>query len=110
MDIAQRGAHGLAQRRQVRGIRRVVGEAGEVHPREPGQMLQHVPRADLVAAIGRERDAMGEEQDVVHQPSPRAIGGPSRLATQSGRRCHSAICIRYFGLSGLTSRRSPQWA
>jgi hypothetical protein len=48
-----------------------------------------VVRADLVAAIGRKGDAMGQEQDFAHdQASPRAMNGPTRLATGSGSFCH----------------------
>jgi hypothetical protein len=39
-------------------------------------------RADLVAPIRRERDAVRQEQDLGHQPSPREISGPSRLARE----------------------------
>ena len=41
---------------------RVIGEAGEVDAGEAGGVAQQVPGADLVAAIRRERNAMGQEQ------------------------------------------------
>src|ERR1044072_7056889 len=82
----------------------VVGEAGEVDPGQRGKVPEDVPRADLVAAVGRKRDPVGEEEDVAHQPSPRAIGGRSRWASGSGIRFHKATCSRYFGPSGLTER------
>ena len=62
--------------------------------------------ADLVAAIGRKRRAMGEEQQV-HHPRPRAIQGPIALATGSGSRCQLRTISAYLGLSGLTSRAAP---
>jgi hypothetical protein len=95
------------ERRQVGGIGLVVREAGEMDAAERAEMLQDVPRADLVAAIGRVRDAVGEEEDVAHQPSPRAIGGPSRFASGSGSFFQSATWSRYLGLKGLVSRASP---
>jgi hypothetical protein len=91
MRPAERVAQRRAQRRQMRGVVLVVGEAGEMDAREPRQVPQHVPRADLVAAIRRKGDTVGEEQDVTHQPSPRASVGPSALASHSGSRRHSAI-------------------
>jgi hypothetical protein len=51
-----------------------------------------VMRADSVAAIGRKRHAVGEEQDVAHyHANPRAIHGPRVFATGSGSFFHSAI-------------------
>ena len=67
----------------------VIGEGDQVNTRALRQVAQHVKAADLVAAIGWKRHAVSEEQDV-HQPSPRAIIGPTRLATPSGRRCQAA--------------------
>ena len=68
------------------------------------QMPQQVPGADLVAAIGRIGNAVGEEEHLRHHPSPRAMTGPIRLAAQSGSFCQAAIFSRYLGSSGLISR------
>ena len=61
-------------------------------------------RPDLVAAIGRERHAVGEEQDVAHQPSPRDDPRADAVGDPSGSRFQVAIIAAYLGLSGLTSR------
>jgi hypothetical protein len=53
-------------------------------------MPQYVETANAITAIGRERDAVRKEKDLAHQPRPRAIQGPTRLATHKGRRCHAA--------------------
>ncbi len=90
MGFAEPAAERGLERRQVRGVRFVVRKAGEVDPAERREMLEQVPRADLVAPVGRKGDAVGEEEDVLH-PRPRAIGGPIRLASQSGSRCQAAI-------------------
>ncbi len=96
--------HFAHQRTQRRAVLPVVGERAEMDGAERGQVSQQVEGADLVAAIGRERHAVGEKQQFAHQPSPRAIGGPRRLASHSGSRCHAATWSRYLGLSGLISR------
>ena len=84
----------------------VVGESADMHRCHLAQMFQYMVRPDLVAPVGGPRDAMGKEQYLAHQPSPLAIHGPSRLATDSGSFCQSAICARYFGLFGFMSRGS----
>ena len=84
----------------------VVGKGEEMNPRQPGQVPQQIPRADLVATIGRPGQPVREEKDIPHQPSPRAIQGPTILATASGKRCQTAILALYLGLSGLTARGS----
>src|SRR3546814_17111595 len=104
MRLAEASAHRLPQGREMRRIPLVIGETGEVHAREPPQMLQHVPGADLVAPVRRIGNAMGEEENLVHQPRPRAMGGPKRLASQSGSFFQAATCRRYLGSSGLISR------
>ena len=43
-----------------------LGEAADVDRPELGQRLEHVVRADLVAAVGRERHAVREEQHAAH--------------------------------------------
>ena len=88
------GEHDVAAQTRQFGLSRAVGpgfgEAADMHGRQIGERLQHVMRADLVAPVGRERQPVGEDQDFAH-PSPRAISGPSRLATASGSRFHSAM-------------------
>ena len=97
------------QRRQMLPVGRVVDEAAKMHAVGLREMAEHVPGANLVALVGRIRHAMRQEQQVAHcpalrlQPSPRTIGGPSRLATGSGSRFQAAMNSRYFGLSGLWS-------
>ena len=54
------------------------------------KILQDVKAADLVAAIGRIRHTVRQEQDVAHQPSPLEMSGPTWLATQSGSFFHTA--------------------
>ena len=103
MRLAKPPAERLAQGGKMRRIALVVGEAGEMDPAERREMLEQVPRADLVAPVGRERDPVGEEENVLH-PSPRAICGPIRLASGSGSFFHKATCSRYLGSSGLTER------
>ncbi len=72
-------------------IRLAFGKAPDMHRRQLRQRLQHMVRTDLVATVGRERQAMGEEEDITLHPSPRAIIGPRRLAIGNGSRFHSAI-------------------
>ena len=88
--------HALAGRdlRQIGGeahVAIIIGEAADMHRRDLRQALQHVAGADLVAAIGRKGHAMAEEQDVAAHPRPRAISGPTRLATGSGSFFHRSI-------------------
>ena len=68
---------------------------------ERRQMPEQVPRADLVAPVGRIGDAVGEEEDLRHQPSPRAISGPSRLASQSGSFCQAATLQPVFRIERI---------
>ncbi len=84
-------------------VRRIVDEGAEEEPMPLGQMLHQVEGAHLVALVGRIGQAVDEIQQVGHavQPRLRTISGPSRLATQSGRRRHVAISSLYFGLFGL---------
>ena len=93
------------QLREMHLVRGIVDETAEVHAMRAREVTEDVPRADLVALVGRIGDAVREEQQILHavQPSPRTIGGPSRLATGSGRRFQAAMNSRYFGLSGLWS-------
>ncbi len=76
----------LAQGWKMRGIRFVIGEAGEMDPSQRREVPQQMPGADLVAPVRRVGNAVGEEEDVAHQPRPRAIGGPRTLASHSGSR------------------------
>ena len=69
----------------------VVGESADMDRSQPGQRLEDVVRTDLVAAIGRKRDAVRKEQDFAAHARPRAISGPMRLASGNGRRFHAAI-------------------
>jgi hypothetical protein len=72
-------------------VGQVVDEAGEVHARTTDQMTQKVPRADLVALVGRVRQAMCQEEDVgPAHPRPRETIGPSVFATGSGSRFQAA--------------------
>ena len=86
-------------------VRRIVNEAAEMDAMGARQVAEDVPRTDLVALVRRIGDAVRQKQQIAHgvQPSPRTIGGPSRLATGSGRRFQAAMNSRYFGLSGLWS-------
>src|SRR5436853_2994143 len=106
MRLAQGAAERLAKAGEMGGVALVVGEAGEMHPAEPGEVPQLVERADLVPPVGRIRDPVGEEEELGHQASPRAITGPSTLARGSGSFCQSAIFSRYLGSSGLIARGS----
>ena len=72
----------------------LIGERDDVDAAASRQMLQQIEAPDLVAAIGRKRDPVDDEQDLAHQPRPDAISGPARLAIQSGSFRHSATCIR----------------
>jgi hypothetical protein len=107
MRLPKRGPERLAKAGEVRGVGFVVGEAGEMDPAEAGEMPQLVERADLVAAVGRIGDSVGEVEQLRPQPSPRAMGGPIRLASGSGSFFQSATCSRYLGSSGLTERWKP---
>ena len=80
-------------------VGRVVDEAAEMDAMRARQMRSMCHDADLVALVGRIGDAVRQEQQVAHraQPSPRTIGGPSRLATGSGRRFQAAMKA---GISG----------
>src|SRR5436190_10651849 len=88
----------------MRRVGLVVREAGQVNLCVTAEMLQHVPGPDLVAAVRRVGNTMGEEQELGLHPSPRAMSGPSRFAAQSGNFCQAAIFSRYFGSSGLIAR------
>ena len=103
MDLAEAVTHRLPERGQVSGVGRIVGEAGEMDAGELPQRLQQVPGANLVAPVRRKRDAMGKEEHVIH-PSPRAIGGPRRLASRSGSFCQAATLSLYRGLVGFIWR------
>ena len=83
----------------------IVDKAAEMNRVGADQVGQEMMGPDLVALGGRSRDAMRKEQDFrqAPHPRPRAISGPSALATRSGRRRQSAMKIAYLGLSGLTS-------
>ena len=69
----------------LRHVCGIVRQRADMHRRDLRKAAQDVVRTDLVAAIGRERDPVGEEQDFAH-PNPRAIIGPMRLASGSGSR------------------------
>ena len=81
----------------------LLGKGAEMDAPVAHQVAQDMVAADLVAAIGRKRGAMCQEQQVSH-PSPRAMTGPASIATRTGRRFHTAIIIAYLGLSGLIAR------
>ncbi len=91
-------------------IQRIVGETAEMDRSQAPKRLEDMVRADLVAPVGRKRDAMGEEENLAHQPIPRAMSGPSRLATASGRRCQSRIWSERLELVGSASRRGAPGA
>ena len=92
-----------AQMLGVLPVARIVDEAPEVHHVRAGEVRQEVIGADLFALVGRIGDAMREKQDLRQSPHPRPreIPGPSALATNRGRRRHTAIRTAYFGFSGL---------
>ena len=101
------------QRRQfgpLGQVRRIVSKGRDVDRGQADQVPSDMVRADLVAAIGRERHPVREEQDLAHQPSPRAICGPIRLAIGNGRRFHSAIRAACLALVGSASRASAPGA
>ncbi len=79
-----------SQVRLIGQIGFVIGKTGDVDRSQSGDVAQDMARSDLVPAIGRERDAMRDEQDFAHA-SPLAISGPRRFAMPSGSFCHSAI-------------------
>ncbi len=81
----------------------LLGKGAEMDAPVAHQVAQDMMAADFVAAIGRKRRAMRQEQQV-SQPSPRAMTGPAIIATRTGRRFHTAIIIAYLGLSGLIAR------
>lgn len=93
------------QLREMHLVRGIIDETSEVHAMRAREVTKDVPRADLVALVGREGDPMCEVEKILHavQPSPRTIGGPSRFAIGSGKRFQAAMNSRYFGLSGLWS-------
>ncbi len=101
-----------AEHREMLAIGWIVDEAAEMDAMRARQVAEDVPGTDLVALVGRIGDAVRQEQQVAHhaQPSPRTIGGPSRLATASGSRFQAAMNSRYFGLSGLWSGIFPPGA
>ena len=85
-------------------IGRIVEWRDYVHRTQLRQRLEKVPRPDAVAAVGRPGQPVRQEQDLVFHPNPRAISGPRRLATDSGRRCHIRTGSENRGSSGLTLR------
>ena len=90
------GARGDAMRGgefgQCRIRRRIAfAKAADMDRPKPRQRLQQVVRTDPVTAIRWKRHAVGKEQDVAHHASPRAIHGPTVLATGSGSFFHSSI-------------------
>lgn len=86
---------------------RMIHEGAEEHPMPPRQLTQDVEGPDLVALVGRKRNAMNQVEQraavVCHRAHPRlrTMCGPIVLATASGRRRHMAMKARYLGLSGL---------
>ncbi len=106
----------LGQSRDVLEVRRVVDEGSEVNAIARRQVLEQVERTHLVALVRRKGDAMREKEQRFHvvrdQPRLRTMCGPSALAAGRGKRRHSAMNARYFGLSGLfcgTSARVSSW-
>ena len=81
------------------------GIFGQVHAVVPGQMLEQVVRADLVALVGRVRDPVDQQEQVFHacQPRLRTMYGPMKFATGSGSFFHILMNNWYFGFSGLLS-------
>jgi hypothetical protein len=78
--------HG-AQRRHVHEILRLIGETAEMHAVARREVSQLVERADLVALVGRIRDAVDEEEQV-HRASAisaGAIASVAAVATSNGR-------------------------
>ena len=103
----------LCQRRELRFLRAVgqgFGKARDMDRSQLRQRAEDVVRADLVAAVGRERHAVREEEDFPAHPSPLAIAGPRRLASASGKRRHKAIRAACFALVGSASRGSAPGA
>ena len=93
--IDDRAARGEArQHRIMAAIAGIVGKGDQMNARMRRDVAQQMIAADLVAAIGWIGHAVCKEQNVAHQPSPRAIGGPIRLAIHSGSRFQVATCNR----------------
>ena len=82
----------------LRAIRLAFGEGRDMDWRNFRQTFEQMVRADLVSAIGRERDAVRQEQDVAHCVS-RARG---RSTDRCGWRCRAA------GASTARSRRNSR--
>src|SRR5690606_22257633 len=80
-----------------------LGEAAHVNWASRCQRFQYVVRTDLVAAVRWKWHPVGQEQDAAH-PRPRAIIGPSRLASDSGSLRHTAILAACRSLWGSASR------
>ena len=95
----------LGERRGRIEVRFVVGKRHQMHTRPLRQILEDVKTADLVAAIGRKRNAVREEEQA--HPRPREIHGPAAFAAQSGSFFHVRTISAYFGFSGFTSRAGP---
>ena len=84
-------AQRLAQRRRDgrRPLRRRRSRRDGPWPR-PARWLQQMPRADLVAAVGRKGDAVGEEEDVAPSAEPAGderpepVGEPERQLLPGG--------------------------
>ena len=87
-------------------VLRPIRKRHQMHARARAEVLEHMETADLVAAIGRKRHAVRQEQQVAH-PRPREIHGPARFAAQSGIFFQLRTISAYLGLSGLTSRAGP---
>ena len=100
VEVATEPTH----RVHVRPVGRIVDQAAEMHVVPLAQPVQDVQRPYLLALDRRIGQALRQEQErwPAH-PRPRTKGGPSRLASASGRRFQAAMNSRYFGLSGLWS-------
>jgi len=116
---ARSGAGSMTVMLPVGGI---VDQAAVMQSVLAAEMLDQIPAADFLAAIGRVGNSVADEEHALHggvasrfriqacaettkffHPSPRTRCGPIALASGRGRRLHAAMNRRYFGLSGFSS-------
>ena len=85
-------------------IRLAIGECRDMDRCDPRKPPQYVMRANLVPPVGWKGQSMRQKENFATHPSPRAMNGPSRLVTASGKRLHSAIRAAWRWLVGSASR------
>lgn len=81
----------------------IVDERTQMHAVVGCEIFEQMIGADLVAFIRRIRNAVNQQEQVVHvQPRFLAIGGPIILVSANGSFFHILMNISYLGLVGLT--------